>query len=77
MIQKLNASPRQFTYSQIIISYNARCEFAVKEVMGRVYRSHTGVSVIVRIHAETKWFIIPEWWSTPMSIIMTIEEYLL
>lgn len=42
------------TYPEIVESYNASGELAVKKVMGRIDCSHTRVGIVVRIHAETK-----------------------
>lgn len=59
------------TYPQIIVRYHACSELAVEEVMSGIDCSHTRVGVVVRIHAEAKWFVIPKWWCTPMTIVVT------
>lgn len=59
------------TDSQIIERRQSGSEFAVQKVVRLIDSAHTGICIVVCIHAETKWLIVPQWSRTPMAAVMT------
>ncbi len=39
--------------------------------MGGIDCSHTGIRVVVCIHTEAKWFVVPEGWCAPVTVVVT------